>query len=434
MISTNNINEITSKKISHSLSSGLSQAEVISLRQQHGENRLPAEKGTTVWTILLNQIKSPLVYIILVAAGVSLVVGEYTDFFIIMAVVVIDVILGFIQEYQAQQTYTALKGLLKPTTTVIRDGQRQEIEVWELVPGDVVLLNSGEHIPADGVVLESTKLSVEEAILTGESEPINKNNTEGFDQVYMGTTAIMGRGTMVVNSIGSNTELGKIATSLQEHVEEDTPLQIRLKSFSKILTYIVIGFTAIILVVGLLMGRGFLEMLEVSIILAIAAVPEGLLIAVTVILVLGMRKILKRQGLVKQMLAVETLGSVTVICTDKTGTITEGRMRVARVDLNNQERALQTMVLCNNLEGPVDIALWEYATANLSASPQDMVDSSERTAEELFTSETKYMITEVTGVYLNKDHFFFLKGAPEIVLDMCVVDEAEQLKDTGQGR
>jgi Ca2+-transporting ATPase len=428
MISTNNINEITSKKISHTLSSGLSQAEVISLRKQHGENRLPAERGTTVWTILLNQVKSPLVYIILVAAGVSLIVGEYTDFFIIMAVVVIDVILGFIQEYQAQQTYTALKGLLKPTTTVIRDSQRQEIEVWELVPGDVVLLNSGEHIPADGVILESTKLSVEEAILTGESEPINKNNTEGFDQVYMGTTAIMGRGTMVVNSTGSNTELGKIATSLQEHVEEDTPLQIRLKSFSKILTYIVIGFTAIILVVGLLMGRGFLEMLEVSIILAIAAVPEGLLIAVTVILVLGMRKILKRQGLVKQMLAVETLGSVTVICTDKTGTITEGRMRVARADLIDQERALQTMVLCNNLEGPVDIALWEYATLNLSASPQDMVDSSERMAEELFTSETKYMITEVTGVYLNKDRFFFLKGAPEIVLDMCVVKEAEQLK------
>ncbi|OGO61095.1 MAG: hypothetical protein A2032_04435 [Chloroflexi bacterium RBG_19FT_COMBO_49_13] len=410
----------------HTNSSGLSQVEVLQLRQQYGENRLPAEKGTTVWTILLNQIKSPLVYIILVAAGVSLAVSEYNDFAIIMAVVLIDVVLGFIQEYQAQQTYSALKGLLKPTTTVIRAGERLEVEVWELVPGDVVLLNSGEHVPADGEITESTKLAVDEAILTGESEPVNKNETDGHNLVYMGTTTITGRGTMVVTKIGSVTELGQIATSLQEHVEEDTPLQVRLKSFSKSLTYIVIGFTLAILLTGLLMGREFLEMLRVSIVLAIAAVPEGLLIAVTVILVLGMRKILKRQGLVKKLLAVETLGSVTVICTDKTGTLTEGRMRVARVELTDQERALQTMALCNNLEGPVDIALWEYAKIHLSISPQDMVDSSERLAEELFTSETKYMITEVTGVMFKGDHLYFLKGAPEIILAMCKVNEEDK--------
>ncbi len=408
--------------------SGLSQAEISRLRQEYGENRLPAEKSTTIWTILLNQVKSPLVYIILVAAGVSLAVGEINDFTIIMAVVVIDVILGFVQEYQAQQTYTALKGLLKPTTTVMRDGERQEVEVWELVPGDVVLLNSGEHVPADGEIIESTKLAVDEAILTGESEPVNKSNTDGHDQIFMGTTTITGRGTMVVTQIGSRTELGQIATSLQEHVEEDTPLQVRLKSFSKTLTYIVIGFTVAILVTGLLMGRGFLEMLQVSIILAIAAVPEGLLIAVTVILVLGMRKILKRQGLVKKLLAVETLGSVTVICTDKTGTLTEGRMRVARVDLVDQERALQTMVLCNNLEGPVDIALWEYAQTRLPVPAQDMLDNSERLAEELFTSETKYMITAVSSDSHVGGRFNFLKGAPEIVLEMCQVGQDDQLK------
>jgi Ca2+-transporting ATPase len=430
MVITSNTNENTLiTKISNlTPDAGLSQVEILSLRKQYGENRLPAEKGTSIWTLLLNQVKSPLVYIILVAAGVSLVVGEYGDFFIIMAVVVIDVILGFIQEYQAQQTYTALKGLLKPTTTVIREGQRQEVEVWELVPGDIVLLNSGEHVPADGEIVESTKLSVDEAVLTGESEPVNKSDADGHNLVYMGTTTITGRGTMIVTKIGSSTELGQIATTLREHVEEDTPLQVRLKSFSKILTYIVIGFTLAILVTGLLMGREFLEMLEVSIILAIAAVPEGLLIAVTVILVLGMRKILKRQGLVKQMLAVETLGSVTVICTDKTGTLTEGRMRVARVDLTDQEHALQTMVLCNNLEGPVDIALWEYANSNMSVSPQDLVDSSERLAEELFSSETKFMITTVSGNSQNGDHFNYLKGAPEIVLDMCQFDDHEQLK------
>jgi Ca2+-transporting ATPase len=164
-------------------------------------------------------------------------------------------------------------------------------------------------------------------------------------------------------------------------------------------------------------------MLRVSIVLAIAAVPEGLLIAVTVILVLGMRKILKRQGLVKKLLAVETLGSVTVICTDKTGTLTEGRMRVTRSNSVDRERALETMALCNNLEGPVDIALWEYATAQLTRDPQDLVDGSERLTEELFTSETKFMIT---ATRVNGAAYDYLKGAPEIVLAMCQVDPAER--------
>ena len=158
------------------------------------------------------------------------------------------------------------------------------------------------------------------------------------------------------------------------------------------------------------MGREFLDMLRTSIILAIAAVPEGLLIAVTVILVLGMRKILKRNGLVKRLLAVETLGSVTVICTDKTGTLTEGRMRVNRAELVDEERALQTMVLCNNLEGPVDIALWEYAEKAMPGGPQELVDSTQRLEEELFTSETKYMITAVTGSIFQGEAYFLLKG------------------------
>jgi P-type Ca2+ transporter type 2C len=414
--------------------SGLTAAEVLERRKQYGENVLPAEKGPSAWSILLAQLKSPLVYIILVAAGVSLAVGEYGDFGIIMAVVVIDAILGFVQEYQAQRTYTSLKALLKPTTTVIRDGQRQEIEVRELVPGDLVLLSAGEHIPGDGELVESTKLAIDEAILTGESEPVNKSvareqpGSPAPNQaaVYMGTTVITGRGTMRVTQTASRTELGQIAASLQEHVEEETPLQVRLKVFSKVLTRIVVLLTVAILAVGLVMGREFLDMLRTSIILAIAAVPEGLLIAVTVILVLGMRKILKRDGLVKKLLAVETLGSVTTICTDKTGTLTEGRMRVSRAALLDEERALQTMALCNNLEGPVDIALWEYAKKQMPRDPQELVDSSRRLAEELFTSETKYMITDITSNDLNNEHFFFLKGAPEIVLGMCRVAPAER--------
>ncbi len=409
---------------------GLSSAEVIERRQQYGENSLPAEKSVSAWAILLAQFKSPLVYIILAAAGVSLLVGEYGDFGIIMAVVIIDAILGFFQEYQAQRTYTALKGLLKPTTTVIRDGQRQEIPVRELVPGDLVLLNAGEHIPGDGTITESVQLAVDEAILTGESEPVNKSGLRETPSsatpspqnlVFMGTTVVTGRGMMQVTQTGVRTELGQIATSLQEHVEEDTPLQVRLKAFSRTLTRLVILFTLAILLVGLLIGREFLDMLRTSIILAIAAVPEGLLIAVTVILVLGMRKILKRNGLVKKLVAVETLGSVTTICTDKTGTLTEGRMRVSRAHLLDPERAWQTMVLCNNLEGPVDITLWEYARQQMGRDPQDLVDSSQRVAEELFTSETKYMMTAVTGELFGSERYYFLKGAPEVVLKMCQV-------------
>ncbi len=407
---------------------GLSQAEVAARRKTYGENRLPAEKTTSRLAILLAQVKSPLVYIILVAALVSLVAREYGDFAIIMAVVVIDVILGYVQEYQAQKTYTALKGLLKPTTTVVRDGERREVEVWELVPGDLALLSAGEKVPADGRVRESVKLGLDEAILTGESEPVSKDVGQS---AFMGTTVVAGRGLIQIEKTGPATELGGIATSLQEHVEEDTPLQKRLKAFSRSLTLIVLGFTLAILTTGLILGEGFLQMLRTSIILAIAAVPEGLLIAVTVILVLGMRKILKRNGLVKRLLAVETLGSVTTICTDKTGTLTEGRMRVSMAEILDADRALQVMVLCNDLEGPVDISLWEHARRLMEGDPQKMVDGSQRLEEELFTSETKYMITAVTGTLLGGQGFNFLKGAPEIVLGMCEIKAEEKARHLG---
>lgn len=430
-IITNSDNIDTNLSIKHKTLSGLSDLEVAERRQQYGENLLPTEKSISPWTILINQLKSPLVYIILAAALVSLVVGEWGDFGIIMAVVVIDAILGFVQEYQAQKTYTALRGLLKPTTTVIRDGERREVEVRELVPDDLVVLNAGERVPGDGVLLDSAKMALDEAILTGESEPVNKQEVVDEmaiaeqNQVAMGTTVLTGRGVMRVTHTGVRTELGKIAASLQEHGEEETPLQVRLKTFSKTLTRIVVIFTLGILVAGLLMGRGFLDMLRTSIILAIAAVPEGLLIAVTVILVLGMRKILKRNGLVKRMLAVETLGSVTVICTDKTGTLTDGRMRITCTDFRDMERAFQTMTLCNNLEGPVDVALWEYVQSQSPVRPQDMVDGSERLAEELFSSETKFMSTSTA---FNGERNDYLKGAPEIVLNMCDLEASEKAR------
>ncbi len=409
-------------------SNGLSTAEALQRLREFGPNALPEGKRASAWSIFFNQFKNPLIYVILAAALISLLMQEYGDFAIIMVVIAIDAVLGFIQEYQAQRTYTALKGMLKPTTTVIRDGVRQEIDVRDLVPGDLVLLNAGERVPGDGEVLEALKLTVEEGILTGESEPVAKTTAAEQNQVFMGTTAFTGRGLLRVTQTGARTELGQIATSLHEEIEAETPLQIRLQSFSRTLTRLVLAITAAIFIVGLISGRPILEMLRVSIILAIAAIPEGLLIAVTVILVLGMRKILKRNGLVKRLLAVETLGSVTTICTDKTGTLTEGRMQVTRVAVNDTQRALEASVYCNDLEGPVDAALWEHARDQLRHDPQDLMLQSERLAEELFSSETKFMIVaqRIAG---NTVHY--LKGAPEIVLEMCdaTPQEREQVAE-----
>lgn len=410
-------------------SKGLSDQEVLKSRELYGKNQLPERQATTAWSILLSQFKSPLIYIILIAALISLIMGEMSDFTIISAVIVIDVLLGFYQEYQAEKTYLAVKGLLKPMTTVRRDGERKEIKVEEVVKGDIVLLTMGEHVPADGEILESQKIIVDESILTGESMPINKSAEKTQNLAYMGTTIIGGKGVMRVNAIGIDTELGKIAKSLQEHVEEDTPLQIRLKAFSKTLTLIVTLFTLVIFLSGIILGRNILEMLETSIILAIAAVPEGLLIAVTVILVLGMRVILKRNGLVKKLLAVETLGSVTTICTDKTGTLTEGKMTVVRAEFLDSDLAFKTMVLCNNLEGPVETALWDYAAGMKFNDPQILFDQSERTVEDMFTSEKKFM---VTSNLVGDREFTFLKGAPEIVLEMCSLTSEEKQKIIGR--
>ena len=408
---------------------GLTAAEVVERRQRYGENTLPRAPIPSVWMIFLSQFKSPLVTIILIAAAISLVVGEVGDFAIIMAVVVLDAVLGFAEEYQAQRTYTSLRGLLKPTTTVIRDGVRQEIDIQELVPDDLIVLSAGERIPGDGTLLESTQVTVDEAILTGESEPIKKTLAAEEKTLFAGTTVVTGRGRMRVTQTGIQTELGKIATSLQVE-SEVTPLQVRLRTFSRTLTRFVAVVALTIFIVGLLTGRPVLDMLRFAIVLAIAAVPEGLLIAVTVILVLGMRKILRRHGLVKKLLAVETLGSVTVICTDKTGTLTEGRMRVTQSDLVELERAFEAMVLCNDLEGPVDVALWEYAQAELSAkNVHTLSQSAERLAVELFSSETKYMITSNR---VNGQSFDYLKGAPEVVLGMCLATPEERSKIMAQ--
>ncbi|MEW6228096.1 MAG: HAD-IC family P-type ATPase [Bacillota bacterium] len=404
---------------------GLSDSEAEERRKTYGPNTLPSRKGPSRLAIFLSQFTSPLVYVILSAAVVSLLLREFGDFLIIMAVVLFDAVLGFIQEYQARRTYEGLRKLVRPTATVVRGGERKEVEVRELVPGDLVILAAGDRVPADGRVLESARMSVNEAILTGESEPVFKSEAEGKNAVYMGTTVLSGRGVIRVTSSGKDTELGKIAASLSETEEQATPLQVRLAAFSHALTRIVIGVTVVIFLIGLLTGKPALEMVRVAVILAIAAIPEGLLIAVTVILVIGMRKILKRKGLVKKLLAVETLGSVTTICTDKTGTLTEGIMTVTRARFDVPVRAIQALVLCNNLEDSLEVALWKFARENGMEDPEGFARRCERVGEEPFSSETRFMRTVNL---VDGDTVAFVKGAPEVVANVCVLSDDQRAK------
>lgn len=392
-------------------------------RKQFGINKLPEKKRRTPLAIYFSQFRNPLIYIISVAAIISLIMAEYNDALIIAIVIFLDSIVGFFQEYRAEKAVVALRRLLKPTAKVIRDGKVIDLDTVEIVPDDLVAVNDGDRIPADGELVETVSLHLNEAILTGESEPVIKNNG---DMVYMGTIALSGRGLMKVTFIGANTELGKIAESLSEVKEEATPLQARLEGFGRSLTYIVIVMSIFILVIGLLSGIGFLEMIKMSVVLAIAAIPEGLPIAVTMILVIGMRSILRRKGLVKKLLAVETLGSVTVICTDKTGTLTEGIMQVVRTDFQSEKTAAYVMALCNNLADSLEVTLWNKVKS-MGVDPQSLFDRSKRIYEVPFTSEKKYMLT-VNAV--DGTEVALLKGAPEIVSDFCDLTREDKEKLT----
>ena len=398
---------------------GLTSSEVAERRKRFGANKLPEKKSRTPLVIYLSQFRNPLIYVISAAALISVALAKYEDALIIALVIILDSVLGFFQEYRAEKTVAALRRLLKPIARVFRDSNMVEIEVAEIVPDDIVAVNSGDKIPADGELIEAVNVSVNEAILTGESESVAKQRG---DKVFMGTTVLSGRGLMKVISIGSETELGKVAGSLGEIRESPTPLQIRLESFGKSLTYIVIITSTIIFALGILSGADLLEMLHISVVLAIAAIPEGLPIAVTMILVIGMRAILQRKGLVKRLLAVETLGSVTVICTDKTGTLTEGVMQVARTDFRSEDVAVHVMALCNNLADSLEVSLWE-SVRMIGFDPKVLSQEHKRVHEVPFTSENKYMLTVNT---MGGSEIALLKGAPETVLEFCNLGSEEK--------
>ncbi len=330
-------------QLESSTETGLALPEITKRLTRFGKNELQESGVRTPWKILWEQLTATMVLILLGAALVSALLGEFKDAVAIGAIVILFALLGFIQEYRAEQAMAALKRMAAPIVRVLRDNKLGEIASTELVPGDIIFLEAGNLLPADVRILESASLRVQEAMLTGESEPIEKDTRarpgadlplgDRFNMAYMGTTVTYGRGKGIVVETGMRTELGKIATMLQSVSQEVTPLQHRLDQLGKLLAIVGVTIAAIIFVGGLLIGEPLRDMLLTSVSIAVAIIPEGLPAVVTITLALGAQRMLKRQALIRKLPAVETLGSVTVICSDKTGTLTENRMTVVILDV-----------------------------------------------------------------------------------------------------
>ncbi len=329
--------------IETSLADGLSSQEAANRLEQYGLNELVETGKKNPWRILWEQMTSIMVVILIIAAIISLVLGEYLDAIVITAIILINAAIGFQQEYKAEEAMSALKKMAVPVVKVRREGHVSEISARELVPGDIVLMEAGNLVPADCRLVESVNLRIEEAALTGESVPVEKE--AGFvaesdmplgdrlNMGYLGTVVTYGRAVAVVVETGMNTELGHIATLIQTTGQELTPLQKRINQLSKGLAIAALGLVAVVFLIGILQGESFELMLLTGISMAVAAVPEGLPAVVTIALALGAQRMLKRRSLIRKLPAVETLGSVTVICSDKTGTLTENRMTVTVLDV-----------------------------------------------------------------------------------------------------
>ena len=327
-----------------SLEGGLSSSEAQKNLALHGPNRLVAEAPAPIWQMLLAQFKDFMVLTLIAATLISFALGEIADAVTILAIVLLNGVLGFIQEYRAERSLQALKKMTAPEALVIRNGETLKISAEELVPGDLVKIEAGTRIPADLRLVQAINLEIEEAALTGESVPVRKQ-VEPIPQAelalgdrrnmaYLGTTATRGRGLGVVVSTGMKTELGKIAGMIQEVEEEPTPLQRRLEQLGKALVLGCLAVCALVAVTGVLKGEPFYQMFLTGISLAVAAIPEGLPAIVTVSLALGVQRMIRRQAIVRKLPAVETLGCATVICSDKTGTLTKNEMTVRRLYLN----------------------------------------------------------------------------------------------------
>ena len=320
---------------------GLTDKDVNGRLRQNGHNVLTRKKKVSPIILFLHQFQDFMVLVLLGATLLSGVLGEYMDAIVIIGIVLVNAILGFIQEYRAEQSLEALRELTAPIARTVRDGVRHEVPAEELVPGDVVIIEAGDRIPADIRISEVRQLSVNEAPLTGESEPVVKQSEalddagvslgDRYNMVFMGTMAVGGRASGVVVATGMQTEMGRVAHLIQEAEEEDTPLQKRLEQMGKYLVAICFIICGVVVLLGLAQGLPAYKMFMAGVSLAVAAIPEGLPAVVTIALAVGVQRMVKKNAIVRRLPAVETLGCATVICSDKTGTLTQNKMNVREI-------------------------------------------------------------------------------------------------------
>ncbi|MFA5828689.1 MAG: HAD-IC family P-type ATPase [Candidatus Shapirobacteria bacterium] len=396
---------------------GLSNEEVVKRQKQDGLNVLPEKPAASHLSILLEQLKSPLVYVLVIATVITLIIGHYTDAAIISLAVFINTILGYVQENRASDALRALKNYMTDRATVIRNGSRTQIDTSQIVVGDIVILDQGVKIPADGRLISANRLFIDEAILTGESLPAKK--VKG-DDVFMGTTISSGQAAMLVNAIGAKTKMGAIAGEIQEP-EADTPLQRQLKSFSKQLAIVIGIITVYVFFLGILYQYSATEIFITSVALAVSSIPEGLLVSLTVVLSVGMQKILKQRGLVRKLSAAETLGGVTVICVDKTGTLTQGKMEVVDCIGNKADLAKQVL-LANDLDDPMVISAFEWGRTIIT----DFVSEHHRLDSIPFSSKERFFVS--LHRWSAGQNMVFVNGAPELVLGWTTLPQKEKDK------
>ena len=422
---------------------GLTSQEAAARLEKHGPNRLQEAKKITNLQRFLQQLKDPMLLILMAAAAVSAVTSilsgeKLTEVIIILAVVLLNAVLGVVQESKAEAAIEALQTMTAATSKVLRDGKITVLHSADLVPGDVVLLEAGDAVPADGRLLESASLKIEEAALTGESVPVNKTaETIGAqgdvplgdrkNMCFMGSTVVYGRGSAVITATGMDTEMGKIAGVLARTEQEETPLQRKLTQLGKTLSYLVLAICVFIFVFDLLVEGDYslesiLKTFMVAVSLAVAAIPEGLATVVTVVLSIGVTNMSKRGAVIRRLTAVETLGCTQVICSDKTGTLTQNKMTV--VDHTGPQRLLATaMALCSDAawteEGaqgePTEAALVNFAAETGLKKPL-LEEQQPRVAEAPFDSSRKMMSTvhQIDGGFIQ-----YTKGAPDEVLRLC---------------
>ena len=432
---------------------GLTSQQAKERQEKYGPNKLKEAEKISVFRRFLNQLKDPMLIILMIAAAVSALTGmlsgesEWAEVIIIVAVVLLNAILGVIQESKAEAAIEALQTMTAATCKVIRDGKQVVLHSDELVPGDIVVLEAGDAVPADGRIIENASMKIEEAALTGESVPVNKmietlTLSEGQDEVplgdrknmcYMGSTVVYGRGKAVITRTGMDTEMGKIAGALAATADEQTPLQKRLDQLGKTLSFLVLGICVFIFLFTLLKDTGFfrtgvdisniLEIFMTAVSLAVAAIPEGLATVVTVVLSIGVTKMSKRNAVIRRLTAVETLGCTQVICSDKTGTLTQNKMTVVE-HLGETELLATAMALCSDAnlndedqaEGePTECALVNFACKE-GLKKQDLEAKTPRVDEAPFDSGRKMMSTvhDLGGSYVQ-----YTKGGPDVVLARC---------------